>query len=96
VEGADQRAISELMKLAEDWRLRFGQSDDFKAAIISSSSIVAGTCVGFCREDAASRATFDLCIVDAQVLEEGVSEFLCVRLLVERVSFHEVVIARTS
>jgi serine/threonine protein kinase len=64
IENEEQRALGELMKLAEEWRLRFGQSDDFKAAIISSSSIVAGTCVGFCREDAASRATFDLCIID--------------------------------
>lgn len=63
-EGAKQKAFGELMKLSEAWRLRFGQSDDFKTAIISSSSIVAGTCVGFCREDAASRATFDLCIID--------------------------------
>lgn len=64
IEGDQHRTLGELMKLAEDWRLRFGQSDDFKAAIISSSSIVAGTCVGFCREEAASRATFDLCIID--------------------------------
>lgn len=64
IENDQQKSFGELMKLAEVWRLRFGQSDDFRAAIISSSSIVAGTCVGFCREDAASRATFDLCIVD--------------------------------
>jgi serine/threonine protein kinase len=58
------RKLGDLLQLAEDWRLRFGQSDDFKAAIISSSAIVAGTCVGFCREEAASRTTFDLCIID--------------------------------
>jgi tRNA A-37 threonylcarbamoyl transferase component Bud32 len=62
--GEGRQALGELMQLAEDWRLRFGQSDDFKAAIIAASSIVAGTCVGFCREEAASRTTFDLCIVD--------------------------------
>jgi len=60
----DRKAFGELMKLSEDWRLRFGQSDDFKAAIITSSSVVAGTCVGFCREEASLRTTFDLCIVD--------------------------------
>jgi hypothetical protein len=64
VEGDKQRQFVDLMKLAETWRLRFSQSDDFKTTIISSSSIVAGTCVGFCREEAASRATFDLCIID--------------------------------
>lgn len=60
----NRRALGELMELAEDWKLRFGQSDDFKSAIILSSSVVAGTCVGFCREEAALRTTFDLCIVD--------------------------------
>jgi hypothetical protein len=63
-QGSERRAIGDLMALADEWTLRFGQSDDFKAAIIASSSIVAGTCVGFCREEAASKATFDLCIVD--------------------------------
>lgn len=59
-----RKALGKLMQLSEDWRLRFAQSDDFKAAIISSSSVVAGTCVGFCREDAALRMTFDICIID--------------------------------
>jgi serine/threonine protein kinase len=58
------QALGELMQLSESWRQRFAQSDDFKAAIISSSSVVAGTCVGFCREEAALRTTFDLCIID--------------------------------
>jgi tRNA A-37 threonylcarbamoyl transferase component Bud32 len=64
IEGEERRSLGELMKLSEQWRLRFGQSDDFKAAIIASSSVVAGTCVGFCREEAASRTAFDLCIID--------------------------------
>lgn len=64
LEDGGRKALGELMQLAESWRLRFGQSGDFKAAIISSSDIVAGTCVGFCREEAASRSTFDVCIID--------------------------------
>jgi serine/threonine protein kinase len=59
-----RRALGELMKLSEQWKLRFGQSDDFRAAIISSSSVVAGTCVGFCREESAQRMVFDVCIID--------------------------------
>jgi hypothetical protein len=59
-----RRSIGELMRLAEDWKTSFSQSDDFKVAIISSSSVVAGTCVGFCREEASLRTTFDLCIID--------------------------------
>ena len=63
--GDPQReTLGQLMTLAEDWRMRFGQSEDFKAAIIGSSSVVAGTCVGFCREEAALRTVFDLCIID--------------------------------
>jgi len=63
--GDPQReALGQLMALSEEWRMRFGQSEDFKAAIIASSSVVAGTCVGFCREEAALRTVFDLCIVD--------------------------------
>lgn len=63
--GDPQReALGKLMTLSEDWRMRFGQSDDFKSAIIASSSVVAGTCVGFCREEAALRTVFDLCIID--------------------------------
>lgn len=64
MDGERRRGLADLMKLAEEWRLRFGQSDDFTTAIIASSSIVAGTCVGFCREQAASKTTFDLCIID--------------------------------
>lgn len=64
LEDGGRKTLGELMQLAESWRLRFGQSDDFNAAIISSSDIVAGTCVGFCREEAASRSTYDVCIID--------------------------------
>lgn len=64
IANPDSKNIGELMELAEGWRLRFGQSADFNAAIIASSSVVAGTCVGFCREEAASRSTFDVCIID--------------------------------
>lgn len=59
-----RKALGQLMNLSEDWRMRFGQSEDFKAAIIADSSVVAGTCVGFCREEAAFITVFDLCIVD--------------------------------
>lgn len=64
IEGHEHRALGRLLALSDEWILRFGQSDDFKAAIITSSSVVAGTCVGFCREEAASKGIFDLCIVD--------------------------------
>lgn len=62
--GPDSNIIRELMELAEEWLLKFGQSDDFKVAIIADSQIVGGTCVGFCREPAAASTEFDLCIID--------------------------------
>lgn len=60
----ERERLKKLMRIAEEWRLKFSTSDDFKAAIIASSRIVAGTCVGFCKEAAASQAEYDLCIVD--------------------------------
>jgi len=60
----DAKIIGNLVKLSEHWQLRFGRSPDFNAAIVASSNVVAGTCVGFCREEAVQKSTFDLCIVD--------------------------------
>lgn len=62
--GEERAHLRELLELAEQWRLKFGQSDDFHAAIIAMAKIVAGTCIGFCRESAALSTQFDLCIVD--------------------------------
>ena len=62
--GSDRADLRELLELAEDWRLKFGQSDDFHVVIIAMAKVVAGTCVGFCRETAAMSTSFDLCIVD--------------------------------
>lgn len=64
VDTDEKKDLANLIRMAEEWKLRFGQSRDFNAAIVSSMSVVAGTCVGFCRERSASLAQFDLCIVD--------------------------------
>jgi len=64
LDGPEKARLRELFRIAEDWRLKFATSEDFKAAIVASSRIVAGTCVGFCREAAAANAQYDLCIVD--------------------------------
>lgn len=64
LDGPAKQRLRRLVSVAEEWRLKFATSDDFKAAIIASSRIVAGTCVGFCREAAAAGAEYDLCIVD--------------------------------
>lgn len=64
VQGEKTHDFRRLLDIAEGWRLKFGKSDDFKTAIIASSQVVAGTCLGFCREAAASSTEFDVCIVD--------------------------------
>lgn len=64
LKGDKKEKIRKLVETAEEWRVQFGQSDDFKTAIIADSAIVAGTCVGFSREKAAAISEFDLCIVD--------------------------------
>ena len=64
LQGNERRRIRDLLELAEDWKLKFSKSEDFKVAIIANASVVAGTCVGFCREAAAYSIAYDLCIID--------------------------------
>jgi AAA domain len=58
------RKFHELLRLAEEWQLRFGRSREFNAAMIADSSLVAGTCLGFSRVPGMLAAEFDVCIVD--------------------------------
>jgi len=58
------RKFHELLRLAEEWQLRFGRSREFYAAMIADSSVVAGTCLGFARVPGMLAAEFDVCIVD--------------------------------
>lgn len=62
--GNDKQHIRELLKISEEWHAKLENSEDFKVAIIDSTQVVAGTCIGFCRERAASLSEYDLCIVD--------------------------------
>lgn len=52
-----------LLKLAEEWRQRFGQTTDFHGAYISECNFVGGTCLGVATS-AMQAVEFDLCIVD--------------------------------
>ena len=58
------RKFHDLLRLAEEWQLRFGRSREFYAAMIADSSVVAGTCLGFARVPGMLAAEFDVCIVD--------------------------------
>lgn len=58
------RKFYELLRLAEEWQLRFGRSREFYGAMIADSSVVAGTCIGFASVPGMLAAEFDVCIVD--------------------------------
>lgn len=58
------RKFHSLIRLAEQWQLRFSRSREFYAAMVADSSVVAGTCLGFARVPGMLTAEFDVCIVD--------------------------------
>ncbi len=47
-----------------EWETRFGRSREFRAALIASSQVVAGTCLGVMAVPGRQDIVFDLCIVD--------------------------------
>lgn len=63
--GTDaDRKCHALIRLADEWHVRFPQSREFYPAMVAASSIVAGTCLGFARVPGMLTAEFDICIVD--------------------------------
>jgi superfamily I DNA and/or RNA helicase/serine/threonine protein kinase len=63
-DSPDARRFTELIATHVDWESRFGRINDFEAALIASSQVVAGTCVGVAAVRGLSDLEFDLCIVD--------------------------------
>ena len=61
VEGGQLR---KLLSAHADWEARFGRSREFRAALIASSQVVAGTCLGVMGIPGKADITYDLCIVD--------------------------------
>jgi serine/threonine protein kinase len=58
------REFRRLVETHSDWESRLGRADDFQAALIASSQVVAGTCVGVAGIKGMREIEFDLCIVD--------------------------------
>ncbi len=54
----------ELVETHADWETRLGRSGDFKTALIASSQVIAGTCIGVAAIKGLRDIEFDLCIVD--------------------------------
>lgn len=64
---ADSKQVSQLRKLLavhSEWEVRFGRSPQFKAALVTQSQVVAGTCLGVMSVPGRNEITYDLCIVD--------------------------------
>lgn len=64
---ADSTQVSQLRKMLaihSEWEVRFGRSPQFKAALVTQSQIVAGTCLGVMAVPGRNEITYDLCIVD--------------------------------
>ena len=61
---AEGRQLRKLLVSHADWEARFGRSREFRAALIASSQVVAGTCLGVMGIPGKAEITYDLCIVD--------------------------------
>jgi superfamily I DNA and/or RNA helicase len=61
---ADSTQFKRLVDIFAEWETRFGRSSEFHGALLSSSQVVAGTCVGVASVRAIQDVEFDLCIVD--------------------------------
>lgn len=53
-----------MLELLGAWHSRFGRGDEFKAAVLVQSEVVAATCLGVQGFKGAGEVEFDLCIVD--------------------------------
>nr|WP_198046485.1 AAA domain-containing protein [Cupriavidus taiwanensis] len=64
---ADSTEVARLRKMLavhSEWEVRFGRSPQFRAALITQSQVVAGTCLGVMGVPGRNEITYDLCIVD--------------------------------
>lgn len=59
-----QHQALRLIDLAQDWKLRFCQSEELYPVVLADSQIVAGTCVGFAGAKGILDVEFDFCVVD--------------------------------
>lgn len=58
------RKLHNLIRLSEEWQLRFSRSREFHSAMVAEASVVAGTCLGFASVPGMLSVEFDICIVD--------------------------------
>lgn len=56
--------LKKLLLAHAEWEVRFGRGREFRAALIASAQVVAGTCLGVMNVPGRNEITYDLCIVD--------------------------------
>lgn len=56
--------FEKLITTHADWETRLGRAADFESALVSSSQVVAGTCIGIAAIKGLADIDFDLCILD--------------------------------
>lgn len=56
--------FEKLIATHADWETRLGRAADFESALVSSSQVVAGTCIGLAAIKGLADIDFDLCILD--------------------------------
>lgn len=56
--------LRKMLDIYSNWEIRFGRGRQFKAALITQSQVVAGTCLGVMSVPGKYDITYDLCIVD--------------------------------
>jgi serine/threonine protein kinase len=64
---ADSTQVTQLRRMLavhSEWEVRFGRSPQFKAALVTQSQVIAGTCLGVMGVPGRNEITYDLCIVD--------------------------------
>lgn len=74
-------ASLKLQKLVEthtNWEVRLGRAADFESALIASSQVIAGTCVGIASIRGLRDIEFDLCIVDEASKATPTETLVCV------------------
>jgi hypothetical protein len=62
--GSDDSRHLDLLKLQAEWLQRVVSDENLASSLLQSTSVVAGTCLGFMSVKAAREIEFDLCIID--------------------------------
>jgi superfamily I DNA and/or RNA helicase/serine/threonine protein kinase len=60
----ESTVFKRLVDTFTEWESRFGKSSDFQGALLATSQVVAGTCIGIASIKGIQDVEFDLCIVD--------------------------------